>query len=313
MSSLQLLMNPLTNPSFAPFMIRLLIVFVGAGLCLLVFQRMKAGVGSASSILWRRFRSWCIIALLFTSAAFSGPLTLAMLCAYICWQGGREYGRLTALPRSQVLYLILGGWLTLIATLLFGLTALMIAPVLAFFSWSVFMLRPLTGEIESDRRFSANIAGLWGYLYLGWLPAYLVVLSTGKIPGLVLVVGVGVALSDVGAFCTGKLIKGPKLAPRLSPNKTWGGVPGNILGAGAALALTSFVLPGLVWWQYGLFALVIGLGCIWGDLLESLLKRQRGVKDAGELLPGFGGLLDRIDSLLLVAPLTCFLTLRLFG
>jgi phosphatidate cytidylyltransferase len=116
-----------------------------------------------------------------------------------------------------------------------------------------------------------------------------------------------VAFSDVGAFCLGKAVGGPKLAPHLSPNKTWGGVLGNILGAGLALALVAFALPGLSLWQLCLLALAIGLGSVWGDLLESLLKRQRGVKDAGHLLPGFGGLLDRIDSLLLVAPLVYYL------
>ena len=77
--------------------------------------------------------------------------------------------------------------------------------------------------------------------------------------------------------------------------------------------MTAFAVPGIQWWQRGLFTLVIGLGSIWGDLLESLLKRQHNVKDAGELLPGFGGLLDRMDSLLIVVPLSYYLSHLLFG
>ena len=167
----------------------------------------------------------------------------------------------------------------------------------------------MESDLEISRRFTAGLTGLWGYLYLGWLPAYLLALSLRASSALVLTVGLGVALSDVGAFCVGKALGGPKLTPRLSPNKTWGGALGNILGAAVAVTLTTFALPGLQWWQRCLLVLAIGLGSIWGDLLESLLKRQRGVKDAGELLPGFGGLLDRIDSLLLVAPLVYYLTL----
>ena len=138
-------------------------------------------------------------------------------------------------------------------------------------------------------------------------------LSEGKMPGLVLSVGLGVALSDVGAFCAGKALGGPKLAPQLSPGKTWGGVLGNILGAALALALTAYALPGLQLWQMGLLALTIALGSVWGDLLESLLKRQHDVKDAGAFLPGFGGLLDRIDSLLIVAPLVFYVSRVFIG
>jgi len=302
-----------------PLAILLLVMFAGAAVALQAFQVLHAFNNNASRpvpstsarMLWQRYRTWAIIALLFASATLSGPLVIAVLCAFLCWQGGREYALLAEMPMVHRVALVLAGLITLLAVLLFGLTALLIAPVIAFFAWSLLALQPLKGEAESGKRFTFGVAGLWGYLYLGWLPAHLLALSMGKVPGLVLAVGLGVALSDVGAFCTGKLRGGPQLAPRLSPNKTWGGVLGNVLGAVLALVLTALALPGLQLWQRGVFALAIGLGSVWGDLLESLLKRQHGVKDAGELLPGFGGLLDRIDSLLLVAPLVYYLALLL--
>ncbi len=315
------LTNPLTNPLGRPVVILLLVMFGGAAIALLIlhlwrrvsFHRntpLPAGA-TLERVLWQRYRSWLLIAVLFVGATLSGPLPMAALCAFLCWQGGQEYALLTSMSRRHCLVLILGGWVTLVAVLVFGSGTLAVAPILAFFLWSILALQPTEPDTEVGRRFTASITGLWGYLYLGWLPAYLLALSVGKAPGLVLVVGLGVALSDIGAFCLGKRLRGPKLAPLLSPNKTWSGVLGNLLGAAVALLLTIFALPHLTLWQLGLLVLAIGLGSVWGDLLESLLKRQCGVKDAGELLPGFGGLLDRIDSLLLVAPLVYYLVLLL--
>ncbi|HLG78434.1 MAG TPA: phosphatidate cytidylyltransferase, partial [Ktedonobacteraceae bacterium] len=223
-----------------------------------------------------------------------------------CWQGGREYAALTSMPKSHCLIMILGGLATLGAVLYWGASALAIAPMLAFFGWSLLALLPVYKETECEQRFTIGLAGLWGYLYLSWLPAFLVALSMSKMPGLVLVAGLGVALSDIGAFCMGKLLRGPRLAPRLSPNKTWGGLLGNLLGATLAITLTAFALPTLPLWQRVLLIAAVGLGSAWGDLLESLLKRQGKVKDAGTLLPGFGGLLDRADSFLLVVPLVYY-------
>ena len=319
------LANPLANSIFGPLAILLLIMFGGAAIALQVLQWLHvfnsgtvAQTSSASGkVLWRRYRTWIIIALLFAGAILSGPLAVTVLCAFLCWQGTQEYAILTGMPTWHRNALVLSGWATLVATLVFGSITLAFAPTLAFFGWSALTLLPtearrtmgLESDTETDRRFTGGLTGLWGYLYLGWLPAHLLALSLRASPVLVLTVGLGVALSDVGAFCVGKTLGGPKLASHLSPSKTWGGALGNILGAALAVTLTTFALPGLQWWQRCLLVLAIGLGSVWGDLLESLLKRQRGVKDAGELLPGFGGLLDRIDSLLLVAPLVYYLTL----
>ncbi|MGW6458257.1 phosphatidate cytidylyltransferase, partial [Streptomyces sp. NPDC055078] len=107
-------------------------------------------------------------------------------------------------------------------------------------------------------------------------------------------VGLAVALGDVGAWCGGTALgrRGPlarRLSP-LSPNKTWAGVAGAAVATGLVLLAVGAFSP-LLW------AAVLA-GCVLGDLLESMVKREAGVKDAGTWLPGFGGLLDRIDSLL---------------
>jgi phosphatidate cytidylyltransferase len=116
-----------------------------------------------------------------------------------------------------------------------------------------------------------------------------------------------VALSDNGAFAVGKLLGRHHLSPKLSPNKTWEGVAGNVLGAYLGTALMGFALPPE---HHGFLLLllppIIAVGSLWGDLFESAIKREAGVKDAGTWLPGFGGLLDRIDSMILVAPLSYY-------
>jgi len=103
--------------------------------------------------------------------------------------------------------------------------------------------------------------------------------------------------SDAGAYAVGRAVGGPRLAPVLSPNKTWSGALGGLIGAGitgwaAALLLAA---PPLV-----MVALSLALSVLaqFGDLVESLAKRRFGVKDSGTLIPGHGGLLDRLDSLL---------------
>ena len=111
-------------------------------------------------------------------------------------------------------------------------------------------------------------------------------------------------LSDVGAFTVGSLLGRHRLAPVLSPNKTWEGLGGNVVGAYAGLAVMQFALPDdSLWLILSTLPLVVAVGAIWGDLFESLIKREFAVKDAGSLLPGMGGLLDRLDSLIFVIPL----------
>lgn len=117
-----------------------------------------------------------------------------------------------------------------------------------------------------------------------------------------------VACADIGAYFTGRRFGRNKLAPLVSPGKTWEGVAG---GAATAVVICGGILLLLgyspLWLLY--VTLLVGISVV-GDLFESVLKRERGVKDSGNLLPGHGGILDRIDAILAVLPLFAVLLLR---
>ena len=138
------------------------------------------------------------------------------------------------------------------------------------------------GDTKTGLRRAALTA--FGVVWLPWALAHLVLLG-----GTAFAVCAAVSVADVTAWCGGKAIGGRRLSP-LSPNKTWGGVLGAAAGAAATLALLGAFTPWLL--------LAVVAGDVAGDLLESMAKREAGVKDAGSWLPGFGGLLDRVDSLL---------------
>ncbi len=117
--------------------------------------------------------------------------------------------------------------------------------------------------------------------------------------------------NDTGAYLAGKSFGRRKLFERISPNKTWEGfVGGLVLAIVVSLNLARY-FDALLSWQWLVLALIIGSFGTLGDLVESMLKRNTGVKDSGSLLPGHGGLLDRFDGLLMAAPLV-YLFLKFF-
>lgn len=115
--------------------------------------------------------------------------------------------------------------------------------------------------------------------------------------------------SDTGAYLTGKSMGRRKLFERISPNKTWEGFIGGVLAAVLAGCVLAHYFGVLTLWSWIGMALIIGIFGTLGDLVESMLKRNVGVKDSGNILPGHGGLLDRFDGLLMAAPLV-YLFLR---
>lgn len=110
-----------------------------------------------------------------------------------------------------------------------------------------------------------------------------------------------VVAADTGGYLVGRTVGGPKLVPRISPNKTWSGLGGAVLGAALAGLCTAFILNHTNVWMLTLISAVLGLLEQGGDLVESAFKRHFGVKDTSQIIPGHGGVLDRVDGLLAVA------------
>ena len=151
-------------------------------------------------------------------------------------------------------------------------------------------------------------ATMAGILYCG-LPALALVWLRGQPLGIyaVLVVLLSVWGADITAYFTGRAIGGPKLAPAISPNKTWSGAIGGLAGAAALAALAGLIWPGYAnpagVMRLAAIAVPLAVVSILGDLFESGLKRRAGVKDSGTILPGHGGVMDRLDGLVPAAVL----------
>jgi phosphatidate cytidylyltransferase len=159
----------------------------------------------------------------------------------------------------------------------------------------------------SGARFGLLVGGV---VYVGLAIYGLLFLRSAPMlmgPFMVLTVVLSVIATDIGAYFTGRAIGGPKIAPKISPSKTWAGLAGGMLASGAVIAWATigFRTPGdLLPIGIPVEAVGIGMGIAViaqaGDFLESWMKRRAGVKDSGKLIPGHGGLFDRVDGLLAV-------------
>ncbi len=155
-------------------------------------------------------------------------------------------------------------------------------------------------DISLDRLGAAAL----GFLYTGVLGSALVIVASSRPSAAIVWLLSCVIAADTFAYFGGRAIGGAKMSPRISPNKTMAGGICGLLGAvGVAIAVGRGF-----GWQQGMLelaalGLLIGISAICGDLAESLIKRIFGVKDSGSLLPGHGGILDRVDALIFAAPI----------
>jgi phosphatidate cytidylyltransferase len=244
---------------------------------------------------WRILSSLVLISLSVVAVAWGG-LPSVILVGFLGAWGMREWVRLFRPPHYEILSRV--GMACLIAIILFGF---LISAVLDF--WLVLILA--ISYFLLARKLAPEQAG-WvalGLPYLGYGCLALLSLRLWPDIGLKLTCFVLLAVwgTDIGAYCIGRWLRGPKLWPEVSPSKTWAGLWGGMAGA-------AFLTLGLaLLWPMGDPVLAVMLACVTtlvaqaGDLFESYAKRRCGVKDSGRLIPGHGGVLDRIDGLVFAA------------
>ncbi|GIG66341.1 phosphatidate cytidylyltransferase [Phytomonospora endophytica] len=140
-------------------------------------------------------------------------------------------------------------------------------------------------------------------VYVPFLAGFAVLLAVPEDGAARVIVVLGlVVLSDTGGYIAGVLFGKHPMAPKVSPKKSWEGMGGSILACAVGGALMLFFVFDVSWWKGALFGLAITVTATVGDLTESMIKRDLGVKDMSGLIPGHGGLMDRLDSILLAAP-----------
>ncbi|HEY4275817.1 MAG TPA: phosphatidate cytidylyltransferase [Rhizomicrobium sp.] len=172
-------------------------------------------------------------------------------------------------------------------------------------AWPAMLVVVLGAGVAAVLARSQNQNPLWqalGVIYLGFPALALVALRIFPNRGALVIIGLFLIVwaTDTGALIFGKLIGGARMAPKLSPGKTWAGTIGGSVTAAVIFGLYILLLNG-IFWGAALFALFFSIFAHAGDLFESFVKRRFGLKNSGSLIPGHGGVLDRMDSTILAS------------
>lgn len=259
---------------------------------------------------WLTYQGWLIMAPVVLGCIFLGREATIIGSTLLSISGLKEFARATGLYRN---WLMTGSvYLAIVALCAAALVADPFSGQLG--SFGLFMTVPVyaiawivTIPILRNRaqgQIQAISLAIVGFIYIGWMFGHLGFLANSTHAyGYLLYVIFAVQLNDVAAFTFGGLFGRHKLCSKISPNKTWEGALGALAVSMAMPWVLSFSFPHFGPIQLVLTGLIVGIGGQLGDLSVSIIKRDLGLKDMGKAIRGHGGILDRIDSLVYVAPL----------
>ncbi len=260
--------------------------------------------------IWATYRSWLVMAPLVLGGIFAGRVVVIVGLALVAGIGFKEFARATGLYRDW--------WMTgavYLGIAAVGLTSLVSPPNGGPRGWyGLFMTLPvyviallLLVPIARNRtqgQLQALALAIVGFVYIGWMFGHLGFLANAPHAyGYLLYLIFAVELNDVAAFTCGKLFGRHKFRSEISPNKTWEGALGALAVSLTLPWLLRFSFPHFGPLQLVLAGLIVGVGGQLGDLSISVIKRDVRIKDMGAVIPGHGGILDRVDSLIYTAPL----------
>ncbi|MGE0733654.1 MAG: phosphatidate cytidylyltransferase [Alphaproteobacteria bacterium] len=257
--------------------------------------------------LWLRTASWLVLVLVLGIPILAGALWTMLLILAISLLCFHEYARATGLFREKLVSF----------TVILGILFVFFAAIDHWYGFfqalvplTVVGLAVISIPLDRPSGYVQRVAlAIFGFLVFGVAFGHLAFMANDwHYRPIVLMVLIAVSLNDVFAFVIGKLVGGPKLVPVTSPNKTLAGSLGAMVLTTTLVAL----LAGLVFegttleqWPHRIgLGLIVGALAQLGDLMLSSIKRDLGIKDMGNTIPGHGGVLDRFNSLLLVAPAT---------
>ena len=299
----------LHDPVFRAY---LLIVPISLALGGAILGFLRWGLKKELGAIWKTYRSWLVMASIGLLVVFAGRVPVIVGVTLLSIFGFKEFARSSGLYRD---WWMTGAVYAGIVTV--GLASLMSQPqglepgpgwyglfvAVPVYAIALILIVPILrnrarGELQ---RMSLGIVG---FVYIGWMFGHLGFLANAaNAYGYVIYVIFATELSDIAAFTFGRLFGRRPLRSEISPKKTWEGALGAFALSMALPWLLRFSFPDFGPWQLILAGLIVGIGGQLGDLSISVIKRDIGTKDMGGLIPGHGGILDRIDSLIYVAPL----------
>lgn len=314
-------MTLLDDPRMLYLVVAIVVILIVGTIAGMVLQRRASSDGARATAdnLVARTRAWWVMVAVFVGAKIAGSGASAILFGAISFMALREMITLTLTRHADhrtlfaVFFIITPIQYVLVYARWYGLFAIFI-PVYAFL-W-ICIRSTISGDYKN---YMARVAKIYFALMIAvYFVSHAPALLDLEVPGfhqngnLLFFFAIVVQFSDVMQYVWGKLLGAHRVAPIISPNKTWEGLIGGTLSAAAVGTMLYWMTP-FSPGQTALMALAIVVMGFCGGIVMSAIKRDAGVKDYGHLIPGHGGMMDRIDSLCFAAPIFFHLTRYYFA